>query len=81
MVHLSGFKGILQVDGYEAYRVLSRRSEVQLAFCWSHVRRQFYELAGASAPIATEALARIAALYKIEGEIRGRSAEERRAVR
>ena len=43
MAHLSGFKGILQVDGYEAYRVLSRRGEVQLAFCWSHVRRQFYE--------------------------------------
>jgi transposase len=81
MAHLSGFKGILQVDGYEAYRVLSRRGEVQLAFCWSHVRRQFYELASGSAPIATEALARIAALYKIEGEIRGRSAEERRSVR
>jgi hypothetical protein len=33
------------------------------------------------APIATEALARIAELYRIEGEIRGRSAAERRAVR
>ncbi len=81
MAHLSGFRGILQVNGYEAYRVLAKRGEVQLAFCWSHVRRQFYELASGSAPIAREALARIAALYKIEGEIRGRSAEERRAVR
>ena len=33
------------------------------------------------APIATEALARIAALYRIEGEISGKPAEERRAVR
>jgi hypothetical protein len=33
------------------------------------------------APIATEALKRIAKLYEIEGEIRGKSAEERRAVR
>ena len=81
MAHLSGFRGILQVDGYEGYKALARRGEVQLAFCWSHVRRQFYELASGSAPIATEALARLAALYKIEGEIRGRSAEERRAVR
>jgi len=44
--------------------------------------RRFYELASAGpAPIASEALERIAALYRIEGEIRGRSAEERRAVR
>lgn len=49
---------------------------------WSHVRRRFYELAQAGpAPIATDALSRIAELYKIEGEIRGRSAEERRALR
>jgi len=30
---------------------------------------------------STEALARIAELYRIEGEIRGRSAEERRDIR
>ena len=42
--------------------------------------RVFYELAAAS-PIATEALARIAALYRIEAEIRGRPADDRRAVR
>src|SRR3954454_13023941 len=82
IAHLAEFKGILQVDGYGGYRVLAERGNVQLAFCWSHVRRRFYELAqGGAAPIASEALTRIAALYRIEGEIRGRSAEERRAVR
>jgi transposase len=46
------------------------------------VRRRFYELAvGGPAPIASEALERIAALYAIEKDIRGRSPEERRAVR
>jgi hypothetical protein len=46
------------------------------------VRRPFYEIAaGGSAPIATEALARIAELYAIEAEIRGRSADERCTVR
>jgi transposase len=45
-------------------------------------RRRFYDLAAAGpAPIASEALARIAGLYAIEKEIRGRDAEERRAVR
>ena len=54
----------------------------QLAFCWAHVRRNFYELATPGpAPIASEALERIAALYAIEKDIRGRSAEERRLVR
>src|SRR3954468_7414693 len=82
IAHLAGFRGVLQVDGYGGYKVLAERGEVRLAFCWSHVRRRFYELAQAGpAPIASEALARIAALYKIECEIRGRSAEERRAVR
>ncbi len=80
--HLAGFQGVLQVDGYEADKVLARRGAVKLAFCWSHVRRQFYELAHSGpAPIATEALARIVALYRIEAEIRVRSAAERRAVR
>jgi transposase len=82
IAHLSGFKGILQVDGYGGYRVLAERGGVQLAFCWSHVRRRFYELAAAGpAPIASEALERIACLYAIEKEIRGRSADERRAAR
>jgi hypothetical protein len=39
-------------------------------FCWAHVRRRFYELAAAGpAPIASEALERIAGLYVIEGDI------------
>jgi transposase len=82
ITHLAGFKGILQVDGYGGYRVLAERGDAKLAFCWSHVRRRFYELAAAgSAPIASETLERIAGLYAVEKEIRGRSAEERRAVR
>ena len=78
MAHLSGFRGVLQVDGYAGYKALARQGEVQLAFSWSHVRRGFYDLDG---PIAAEVLARIAGLYRIEAEIRGRPAEERCAVR
>jgi transposase len=82
IAHLAGFHGVLQVDGYGAYKVLAARGKVQLAFCWSHVRRPFYELARSGpAPIASEALARIAALYRMEDDIRGRSADERRAIR
>jgi len=82
IAHLGGFKGVLQVDGYGGYRVLAERGDIELAFCWSHVRRRCYELAAAGpAPIASEALERIAGLYAVENGIRGRSAEERRAVR
>ena len=82
IAHLSGFSGVLQVDGYAGYRPLAKRNDVQLAFCWSHVRRRFYELAAVGpAPIATEALERITQLYAVEEDIRGRSADERRAVR
>jgi transposase len=84
--HLAGFSGILQVDGYVAYDALTNAKRVggplTLAFCWSHFRRRFYDLAkGGNAPIATEALERIGALYKIEAEIRGRSPDERRTQR
>ncbi|RAZ92242.1 IS66 family transposase [Mesorhizobium hawassense] len=80
--HLQGFVGVLQVNGYAGYKVLAERNAVSLAFCWAHVRRRFYELAQSGpAPIATEALQRIAELYKIESDIRGRPAQERRAAR
>jgi transposase len=45
IIHLEGFTGILQVDGYAGYRRLAERGDVQLAFCWVHVRRNFYKLA------------------------------------
>lgn len=83
---LAGFAGILQVDGYAAYNALADPGRdggpVTLAYCWSHVRRRFYEIAqGGNAPIADEALKRITALYRIESMIRDHAPEQRRAVR
>jgi transposase len=80
---LGGYRGILQCDGYGAYKTLAAAGDgIALAFCWSHARRQFIELAkGKAAPIAQEALQRIAALYAVEAEVRGRPADIRRAVR
>ncbi len=61
---------------------MAEKGQVQLAFCWAHVRRHFYELAAAGpAPIASEALDRIKALYAIEAEIRGLEADARKALR
>jgi transposase len=80
--HLAGFAGVLQVDGYGGYAALAKRGGVQLAFCWSHVRRRFYERAKAGTePVASEVLARIARLYAVETDVRGQSPDERRAAR
>jgi transposase len=81
---LGGYGGRLQCDGYAGYKSLSSgdASGPTLAFCWAHVRREFYDLAkGRTAPIATEALRRIAELYAIEAEIRGKPPDLRRAAR
>jgi transposase len=72
----------LQADAYAGFHHLYEGGTIQEAACWAHVRRKFYELQVAHAsPIAAEALKRIAELYAIEGEIRGRPPEERLAIR
>ena len=83
---LTGFSGVLQVDGYSVYKQLADPARaggpVTLAYCWSHLRRKFYEVyVGGNAPIATEALARLKKLYDIEADIRGLPPEVRRALR
>jgi len=83
--HLKGFRGLLQVDGNAGFGRLvaaDAKNAPQLAFCWAHVRRKFYDLHVATqSPIAEEALRRIATLYEIEADIRTTSADNRRSVR
>ena len=82
---LQGFGGILQVDGYAGYnRVLDLwdNEPIQLAYCWAHARRKLFDLTHNNvAPIAEEGLKQIAALYRIEAQARGTSADERLALR
>jgi transposase len=80
--HLAKFRGILQADAYSGFNKLYEGGLIQEAPCMAHIRRKFFELMDAhQSPIATEAVERIAALYQIEKEIRGRPPEERREVR
>ena len=82
---LSGYRGILQCDGYAAYKAVAgawtNDGAVTLAFCWSHVHRGFYDLVKAHAPVAIEALRRIGALYEIEERILGKDPDHRLAAR
>src|SRR4249920_2314086 len=82
---LGSYCGIVQCDGYAAYKAIAGQAgeeAITLAFCWAHLRRKFFDIAkDGNAPIAGEALERIAALYAIEKTIRGRGADARRVVR
>jgi hypothetical protein len=83
--HLKGFRGLLQVDGYAGFGGLvtgGANDASTLAFCWAHTRRKFYDVhAATNSPLAHEALQRIGALYAIEADIRGQTAEQRKQVR
>jgi hypothetical protein len=80
--HLARFEGILQADAFAGYDKLYQGGTIQEAPCMAHVRRKFFDLMKAhNSPIATEAVHRIAGLYRIEAQIKGRSAEHRQAVR
>jgi len=81
--HLRTFQGALQADAYAGFNQLYQGDgRIQEVACWAHVRRKFYDLQQAHAsPIASQALERIAALYAIEKEIRGRPPDQRQQVR
>ena len=80
--HLQNYTGILQADGYAGFNKLYERGGIVEAACWAHVRRKFHDLYQAHrSPIAKEALERIAQLYGIEQDIRGRFPAERRQAR
>jgi len=80
--HLRRFTGTLQADAYAGFHHPYDGGQIQEAACRAHVLRKFYGLQVAHAlPLATEALKRVAELYAIEGEIRGRPPDERLAQR
>jgi transposase len=70
---LANYRGIVQCDGYAPYKKLPA-DRITIAFCWSHLRREFFKIAErGDAPIATEAVSRIAQIYAIDKEVRGAS--------
>jgi transposase len=61
---------------------ISKDDRIQEVACWAHVRRKFHDLEQAhNSPLAREALERIAALYTVEDEMRGRPPDEQKQVR
>src|ERR1043166_1296039 len=70
------FRGIIQCDGYRAYPAFaqSRKANIQLAGCWAHVRRKFFEALEHTPRTAGWVMRQIQNLYQIEAELRHRRA-------
>jgi hypothetical protein len=93
--HLQGYAGILQADAYAGFNRLYEAGRqggpIVEAACWAHARRKFFVLADVTArargrlpvlaPLALEAVKRIDAIFDIERDINGLSAEQRLSAR
>ena len=84
---LSSYKGILVSDGYQSYHTFSEEQSLTSAGCWTHCRRRFVNAIKAAQKdlpeealknsIAYKALARISAIYKLDGSWKERTSEYR----
>ena len=72
------FQGLLQCDGYSAYKTLANKSTgIDLVGCWAHVRRKFKEAAPDFPRQAGWILRQIQHLYAIERKLREKKASPR----
>src|SRR5207247_10663795 len=84
--HLASYAGLMQADAYAGFNRLyeagRKPGPIIEAACWAHARRKFFDLARLNkAPIATEAVDRIDALFAVEREINGMTRQQRGCAR
>jgi len=79
--YLNDFSGYLQVDGYAGYE----QNKAALVGCWAHARRKFIEAQKTQVKGKTGkadwAINHIRKLYRIEVEIKQKTAEEKKLIR
>jgi transposase len=80
--HLAAYKGWMHADGYSGFNELYRSGGISEVACLAHIRRKFTDVfQSEGSAIAGEAIKRIAGLYAVEKEARGRPPEERVRLR
>lgn len=83
--HLKSWRGILQADAFAGYNQLYADGHIVEAACWAHARRKLWDIHERQhklpGTLAHQGLERIAKIFKIEAEIRGKSVLRRRRVR
>lgn len=64
---VDGFSGLLQSDGYAAYRnYADTRDDIKLAACWAHAFRKFRDALSQEPVSAKRAMSIISKLYELE---------------
>jgi transposase len=82
MAFLQGWTGTLVRDEFKGYESVLKLEGRTAAGCLAHARRKFDELIKVNqSPVATQAVQRIAWLYRIEREARDLPEEQRLAMR
>ena len=95
--HLSNYKGWVHADGYSGFnglfggrgadgrrpdREIQKDDKAEEMACMAHIRRKFVDVHQAQGgAVAEEAITRIAALYAVEKQARGKTPTERAALR
>lgn len=80
--HLSDYKGWVHADGYSGFNGLFGKDKAAEMACMAHVRRKFVDVhASQGGAVAEEAIKRIAALYAVEKQARGKPPSDRAALR
>ena len=74
---LGDYQGYIHADAYSGYDELFRKDGVIEVGCWVHARRKFDEAASSRPQEATEIMARIAQLYKLEAQCAEMRPEDR----
>jgi len=80
--HLCGYKGWVHADGYSGFNGVFGQDKASEMACMAHIRRKFVDVQQSQgSAIAEEAIRRIAGLYAIEKEARGKSPDDRVVLR
>lgn len=66
---LEGYKGYVQVDGYQGYNVIAKMEDVIHVCCWQHARKLFFQsYTDEKSSLAREVLKIIKRLFKVDDE-------------
>ncbi len=80
--HLAGYRGWAHADGDSGFNELYRSGSSREVACLAHIRRKFVDIIQSqTSPIAEETIKRIAGLYGVEKQARGKPPERRVELR
>jgi transposase len=81
LAFLGNYEGYIHADAYSGYDALFQEENVIEVACWTHARRKFDEATSSRPVEATEILAYIARIYRVESECRAMDPQDRYLIR